>query len=457
MFDATGTFSPFGNGPILQELPEQVKSISEEPDGDSRSLLRTEHLVEIQQRLVDRPDLVQEAMVAWTLVTCPWVDSTRGIARWSGCHKETVQNLAAPEGQVSSGGFLYTVTRGHASVNEEEREDMVLRFSSARGYVASVALGLVTAVSDQSVTQGYRSTSAQYSLNYSSFLPYGQDRTCPVLAVVGKDEGPEEGNGRKSTGIGESLMGGAESLALLDQKHPILRALDPSLDLWLDNNPTGYSLGRHAWRLAVLLGMRDTTLTLAELRELTGLEEQAVRRLLARWRKVPLLFLLEEKRGRTKTVTLNFASALLPDGDFYETCALDHTRRNERAMRDLDERTRSARRSTPSGLLAWRLCAANPHREVPELGPDADPQWAALVEQGDEVSLYDYLVSREQSAPASPAALEGSLPPAVVEVAPQVHRSAARPCEAPYSAPGVPVPDAVALAAMKKRIAAYSR
>jgi hypothetical protein len=387
------------------------------------------------------PKSLPEATIAWALETHDFLSGTRGISRWADLHKETVQQIAGPTGGTSEFKFLYTATRGRSSVIEEEREDMVLRFNSLAGR-SWTPLG----------PSGYRSFAAQYLSKY--FIPSGS-WTLRIL----EDGEPQRGNGRKTTGIGESPLDNAERLEeqlLLAQEKissltdwgmvrgdswTLLTILDPANDSWTDEQ-----YGKHAWRLAVLFAGQDVVLTQKDVMALTGLAESPVRRLLKKWKEAYLV--TEEKVGRSKHFFFGFYSVLNPNGRMYDGHLGDKTKLYAAMARDQKERATAARRGTPEGAIAWK--AANPRTRqafLDELPEDAAQEWRELVEQGDELAMYEYLIEQAKEAgpvPDSPAAL--------VQMAPQ--KPVAAPVVAvPRQREHEPVPvDPEVLAAMRARI-----
>ncbi|MFD8472022.1 hypothetical protein ACFV2E_08195 [Streptomyces globisporus] len=377
---------------------------SSESDSSSRAVSGA-HLNEIRQRLLVEPKSLPEAYVSWALEVHSFLSGTRGIARWTQSHKETVQEMAAKEGGVSKRGFLYTARRGSSSVSEDEREDMVLRFNSLTGRSWS-PLGAT----------GYRSFAAQYLSKFS--IPSGA-WTWRIL-----EEGKiQRGNGRETTGIGEGL---GESLALAHEEFEkltswgspwssswtLLTILDTANDLWAEEN-----LGKHAWRLAILFGAQNIAVTQADLMALTGLADRPVRRLLGRWKANPLGLVMEEKVGRSKYYVLAFHSVLHPDGSMYSGHLGDKTRLYAAMGRDQKERATAARRGTPEGAIAWK--AANPRTRQTFLDdlPEATAQeWRELVERGDELEIHAYLVEQAKEAGAVPSTPETCVVMTAVQV-----------------------------------------
>ncbi|MEU1454395.1 hypothetical protein [Streptomyces avermitilis] len=358
------------------------------------------HLNEIRQRLLMEPKSLNEACVAWALQIHSFLSGTRGIARWTHSHKETVQTMAAREGGVSDFKFLYTARRGTSSTDPEAREDMVLRFNSLAG-MSWTPLG----------PSGYRSFAAQY-LSKNSIPPGAW--TERIL----EEKDPQRVNGRETTGIADELVNDLVNAHEDFEKltgwgsprswfHTLLTILDPANDVWAEEGDL--ALGKHAWRLAVLFGVRDIFVTQADLMALTGLAERPVRRLLDRWKDGSVGLAVEEKVGRKKVYTLCFGSVLRPGGMLY--CGhLGHRTRLHAAMaRDAKERATAARRGTPEGAIAWK--AANPRTRrafLDGLPEDADLVWRRLVERGDEVEMYDHLVAQAKGAgpvPSTPAVL----------------------------------------------------
>ncbi|MEU6651305.1 hypothetical protein ABZ904_18130 [Streptomyces sp. NPDC046900] len=362
------------------------------------------HLNEIRQRLLVDPKSLNEAHVAWALEVHPFLSGTRGIARWTHQHKETVQEMAAKEGGVSRHQLLYTARRGTSSISSEEREDMVLRFNSLAGR-SWTPLGAT----------GYRSFAAQYLSKTN--IPSG-----PWTERILEDKNPQRGNGRETTGIADELVNDLvnahEDFEKLTDwgsprswSHTLMTILDPSNDVWAEEGND--ALGKHAWRLAVLFGVRDIFVTQTDLMALTGLAERPVRRLLDRWKKGSMRLAVEAKVGRTKVYTLLFHSVLDPDGMMFCGHLGDKTKLNAAMAKDAKERATAARRGTPEGAIAWK--AANPRTRqafLDDLPRDADQVWRELVERGDEMEMYEHLVAQAKEAGSVP-----STPEALVEKA----------------------------------------
>lgn len=364
-------------------------------DSSSRTVSGA-HLNEIRDRLLLEPRARREAVIAWATETHSFLSGTRGIARWTDQHKETVQGIAGPTGALSRFRFLYTSTRGSSSVTEEEREDMRLRFNSLTGRSWS-PLG----------PSGYRQYSAQY------FTKTPMPSTPWTLSVL--EEGKiQRGNGRILAGIGEGLMEdlvvASEEIGELtdwgsagSQTHRLLTLLDPANDCWTEER-----CGKAAWHLAVLFACQDILVTSKDLQTLLGVKERQVRNLLAQWTKEYLV--IEEKVGRVKVYTLSFFSVFSPEGRMYDGHLGDKTKLYRAMGRDQRERDTAARRGTPEGIIAWR--AANPRTRqafLDDLPEDADQVWRELVERGDEMELYDQLVTQAKEAgpvPSTPAPLD---------------------------------------------------
>lgn len=388
----------------LQEFPGAEVSKPKRRYGQGSEKVNGAHLNEIRQRLLADPAALNEAVIAWSVeIHGSFLSGTRGIARWTGTHKETVQDLAGPEGGISEHEFLYTATRGRSSVIPEEREDMVLRFNSLAGRSWSWE------------SDGYRQFAAQ---SFSrTLIP-----SSPWSEMILRDGKVQRENGRETAGIGEQLLEdlvGAEEFvsrvkewgATRSWSHDLLNVTDPADDLWAEDGKTYGGLGRHAWRLAVLFALQDIQVTSMDLQALTGLKERGVRDLLAKWKESPLGFVVEEKVGRTKVFSLLFRSTLHPDGNLYSGVSGNKTRMLRAQALDARERETAARRGTGPGWIAWKLSRKNLKRDqhladMP-LGPDPDPAWVALVEEGDELRMHEYLVEQEAGihVPASPEAL----------------------------------------------------
>ncbi|WP_326755120.1 hypothetical protein OH738_10675 [Streptomyces hirsutus] len=391
------------------------------------------HLNEIRERLLLEPRALNEATIAWALEIHPFLSATRGIARWTGAHKETVQQIAGPTGGTSDFKFLYTASRGRSSVIEEEREDMQLRFNSLAGR-SWTPLG----------PSGYR----HYAAQYLSEVPIPSGAWAERIL---EEKDSQRSNGREIAGIREELVNDLVKTSEefeklegwdLDWSRTLLRILDPADDQWAEEGD--YAWGKQAWRLAVLFGARDIFVTAKDLEALLGLKERQVRNLLNRWTE-GLALAVEEKVGRTKIYTLMFHSILHPDGMAY----LGYTGRKNRMFaamqRDTKERATAARRGTPEGAIAWK--AANPRTRqafLDDLPEDADPVWRELVERGGELEMHDHLVAQAKEAGPVP-----STPEVLVEEA------AVQPAQESMEAPK-PI-DPEVLAAMRYRISAQER
>lgn len=359
------------------------------------------HLVEIAQRMAFESQALTEAVISWQLVTRPYLDGSRGIARWSGLSDKTVRETAGADGGLSPFKFIWTRTRGRAYATVEEREEMQLRFhSNARA--------------------DYRSTSPK---NLQALGPLGG-----ALALGEGEEKILEGNAVVSARIGqraqEVLVNAMKTLATLTElttltePGQILAMLDPGLDIWAeveDGNAVKTAvipLGRRAWSLAVLCGLEDVVLSVSDIEELTGLSKRGVQALLKRMTEANCLLVRKIRQGRSIEYAINWASCFRQSGDYWDDC-FDWTNiRRARASKDAVVQATSARRGTPAGYLAYRLSTANPRRaeylEVSPLPEDAGQAWRALVEAGDELALYEHLRAQEAEAgpvPSTPAVL----------------------------------------------------
>ncbi|MFI0939168.1 hypothetical protein [Streptomyces sp. NPDC021020] len=386
------------------------------PERPAADAINGAHLNEIRQRLLLEPAALNEARVAWATEIHPFLTGARGIARWTHQHKETVQELAGPDGGLSRHKFLYTATRGRSSVIEEEREDMNLRFNSLAGRSWSWS------------PDRYRSFAAQ-SLSKIS-IP-----SSPLVRKIMEEGKAQRGNGRETTGVGEDL---AEALILAEEEFErvkewgtsgswsrnLMTALDPAADTWAEDASVE-GLGKHAWRLAVLFGVQDIIITQRDLMALTGLAERPVRRLLERWKASPQSWIFELKVGRAKVYVLAFFQLLDPSGML--NCG--HWTRKDKLYaaqaRDAKERATAARRGTPEGAIAWKACGPRTRQAfLDELPQDADPRWRELVEAGDERACHTYLVEQAQDAGSVPSTPEALGDPVEVEPAEGIGLSA---------------------------------
>ncbi|MGW0136263.1 hypothetical protein [Streptomyces sp. NPDC003299] len=350
-------------------------------------------------RSVGRSEVLLELALAWTVTTRSYVSGTRGLARWAGMGDQAVRQTVAQDGQVSQYGFIWTKTRGTSSAFVEEREDMEIRYRSNSG-------------------GRHRSTSPK-----ALQAPMGDG----PLGALALEEGMKkilEGNAVTTAAISEStqevLVRGMETLSGLDTmkgmtvKADILRALDPSLDVWAEVHGDGpdFALGRRAWHLAVLCGLEDVTLSSRDIAELLGVAQKTVRDLLARMAKVNCLLVQKVRQGRSFAYEIRWAQVFRPDGEYWDDRVSSHQVRDSRAERDRKVQEVSARRGTPAGYLAYRLSTASPKRDEyladNPLPADADGAWRALVEVGDELALYEHLRAQEAEAgpvPSTPEAL----------------------------------------------------
>jgi hypothetical protein len=369
---------------------------------DSEREINSAHLVELARRSVGRSEVSCEMAIAWTVITRPYICGTRGLARWSGNTSRTVREITGPNGGTSAAGYLWTGTRGVSSPLAEDRESMQVRYSDTR-------------------TQG-RSTSLKLS-NPSN----------PSLSLLDKKEGKinfSTGNAPLSAPIGEraqeALDQGMKTLSTLDELNRthdrgyVLTALDPGLDLWTEiegekpKNAAVRSLGRRAWVLAVLCGLEDVVLSTDDVAALLGLSKRGAQDLLARMRGINPFLVGKIREGRSIVYEIRWASTFRKSGDGWETCWTDDLIRKARQARDMKVQATSARRGTPAGYTAYLHSTANAKRDeylaANPLPADADPVWAALVEEGDELKLHEHLLAAKEAeagaAPDSPEALD---------------------------------------------------
>ncbi|MET7347436.1 hypothetical protein [Streptomyces mirabilis] len=355
-------------------------------------------------RSVGRSEVLIELALGWTVTTRPYISGTRGLARWALTTDKVVRGTVGQNGSTSEYGFLWTKTRGVASPTAEEREQMVIRYSSNTRTLN-------------------RSTSLKY---FSPSL--GQD-ALGALGDLALKEGEEKGsksNAVKSARIGEraqeALVKGLETLSELDEistmgKGQTLLMLDPGLDIWAEVQGDEHQvavppLGRRVWHLAVLTGLNDVTLSVSDIEGLLGLSKRGVQVLLARMEKANLLLVRKVRQGRTFLYEIRFASVLRAGGDDWDNCYDRATIRKARAAKDRVIQETSARRGTGAGYIAYLHSTANPKRseylEANPLPEDADGAWKALVEAGDEMALFEHLRAQEAEAgpvPSTPEAL----------------------------------------------------
>ncbi|MFE4991397.1 hypothetical protein ACFRH4_08605 [Streptomyces mirabilis] len=396
-------------------------------------------------RTAGRSEVLTEKALAWTAISRPYISGTRGFARWSALTIRSVREITGPTGGLSEFKFLWTTTRGTSSAVAEERDSMELRYSS------------------NTRTQG-RSTSCK------DFKPsLGQDALGPLalkekeVEKLIKDNAPL--SARISPRAKEVLVKGLMTLSELDEistmgKGRTLLMLDPGLDLWAEVEESNEvqtavkPLGRRAWSLAVLCGLEDVTLSVADVEALTGLSKRGAQALLKRMAEALPTLVWKVRQGRTISYEIKWASCFLSDGDYWDTCYTDDGIRKARASRDHAVQVTSARRGTPAGYIAYLHSTANPKRSeylaAHALPPDADGAWRALVEAGDELALYEHLKAQEAEAGPVP-----STPEALVEEAkgstsgtPLLGQPAQESLEAPQRI------DPEVLAAMRARICA---
>ncbi|WP_328981744.1 hypothetical protein OG258_19820 [Streptomyces mirabilis] len=396
-------------------------------------------------RSVGRSEVSIELALSWTTETRPYVSATRGLGRWAGMHDQAVREAVAQDGQVSQYGFIWTRTRGRSSATVEEREDMEIRFRS-------------------NTRTGHRSTSPK---NLST--PLGQG----ALGDLALKEGGKElleGNAVTSARIGERaqevLAKGMETLSKLTELNratgygQILTMLDPGLDLWAEihgetpKNVAVEPLGRRAWHLALLCGLEDAVLSVADIEALLGLSKRGAQALLARMAKANPLLVEKVRQGRNFAYEIRWAQCYRRDGDWYvDACDRDEIRR-ARAAKDRVIQETSARRGTGAGYIAYLHGTANPKRAeylaAHPLPEDADGAWRALVEAGDELELYAYLKAQEAEAgpvPSTPKVLVEEAKGSAIST-PLLGQPAQESLEAPKRI------DPEVLAAMRARICA---
>ncbi|MCX4608701.1 hypothetical protein [Streptomyces mirabilis] len=367
---------------------------------ESSERIESAHLVEIAQRMVQETRATNEGVIAWQLVTHPFLSGTRGIARWSDMHKETVQHIVGPEGRLSAFKFLWTRTRGTSSPLADERDSLVIRFHSNTRTVPP-------------------STPPE---NLQAPGPLGD------LALEG-EESSWWSNGRNGARISEGAQGasveGMKTLRTLTtnkgmgQAARTLRALDASLDVWSESRgpeAPEFALGRQAWKLAVLSGLRDVVLTVADIEVLCGLSKRGAQDLLARMTKALPGLVQKVRQGRSFVYEVAWAQVFdQAMGELYDDRVGRHEVRDRRAVQDKAEQVTAARRGTGAGFIAYRFSMANPKQDeylaANPLAEDADPVWRELVERGDELALYEYLRAQEDEAGAVPATVEELVTP----------------------------------------------
>ncbi|MFE9865894.1 hypothetical protein ACFYPZ_24670 [Streptomyces sp. NPDC005506] len=365
-------------------------------------------LVEMAIRSVGRSEVLTELPLAFTAITRSYVSGTRGLARWSGLGDHAVRETVGPEGGLSEFKFLWTMTRGTASPTVEDRDSMEIRYQS-------------------NTRTRHRSTSSK---DFPSLLGQGGLEGLGALLALGGRKELVEGNAVTSAPIGERaqqvLAKGLKTLSTLDaggsttESGRILAMLDPGLDLWAEihgEKPRDVAmdpLGRRAWHLAVLCGLEDVTLSVADVEELTGLSKRGAQALLARMTAANSLLVQKVRQGRTIAYEILWASNYRQNGGYWDNaCGRDRIRK-ARAARDRVIQEVSARRGTGAGYIAYLHSTANPKRDeylaANPLPADADGVWVALVEAGDELALYGHLRAQEAEAgpvPNTPGVLVG--------------------------------------------------
>ncbi|MEV1096456.1 hypothetical protein AB0I87_13425 [Streptomyces sp. NPDC049952] len=394
------------------------------------------HLIEMATRSVGRSEALMELALAWTVTTRPYISGTRGLARWAGLTTRMVRETVAQDREVSQFGLIWTRTRGAASPTAEEREQMEIRFRS------------------NTRTQG-RSTSPNYLQAPGA-----------ALGDLALKEGLEklmEGNAPLSARISEraqeALVNGMKTLSRLTELDrttemgQVLTALDPGLDIWAevdDDNAVKTAvvpLGRRAWHLAVLCGLEDVVLSVADIEVLTGLSKRGAQALLKRMTEANPALVGKVRQGRSIAYEIRWASNCRVTGDWYEDSSLRDEIRKARAAKDRAVQEASARRGTPAGWIAYKLSSASPKRDeylaANPLPEDADGAWRALVEAGDELAMYAHLKAQEAEAGPVP-----STPAVLVEKAPE-----RQPAQGSLES-AVPSPEL--LAEMRRRIVAES-
>ncbi|WP_327131988.1 hypothetical protein OG311_13435 [Streptomyces sp. NBC_01343] len=395
-------------------------------------------------RSVGHSEALVELALAWTVATRPYVSGTRGLGRWAGLTSRMVRETVGPEGGYSEFKLLWTRTRGASSSMVEEREQMEIRFHA------------------NTRTQGRSTSPKDLPARLSPLGDQGD------LVLKKELEKMREGNAPLSARIPERaqeiLVNGMKTLSRLtklsrtDELGQILTALDPGLDLWAEtetDRPARVALeplGRRAWHLAVLCGLEDVVLSVADIEALTGLSKRGAQALLKRMDAANPLLIVKVRQGRLIAYGIRWASNYRMAGDWYEDASLRDEIRKARATRDREVQAASARRGTPAGYLAYRLSTASPKRdaylEANPLPADADPAWRDLVEAGDEMAMYDHLKSQEAEAgsvPSTPKVLVAQ----VVE-ADKVRRPARESLVAEVVTPEL-------LVEMRKRVIAGSR
>jgi hypothetical protein len=375
---------------------------------ESSEKINSAHLVEMALRSVGRSEVLAELLLAFQVTCRPYLCGTRGLARWTGMWDHAVREAVGPDGGLSSSKLLWTRTRGASSPVAEEREDMEIRFHS-----------------NTRIT--HRSTSPKFS-------------TSPDLELSKKEkkEGSWWGNAVMSARIGEgaqqALDQGVKTLTLLDSVKGMsweartLRALSPALDVWSEvrgPDAPDFALGRRAWHLALLCGLRDVTLSVADVQDLTGLTKRGSQDVLARMTQAIPMLVRKIRQGRSFVYEIAWTQVFDETGEYWDD-RVGRTRvLARRTEQDRKVQETSARRGTAAGFLAYRLSSANPKRDeylaANPLPEDADPVWVALIEEGDELRLGEYLLAKEVEAgpvPPSPEALSAPVEAQPAEAAP---------------------------------------
>lgn len=276
-----------------------------------------------------------------------------------------------------------------------------------------------------------------------------------------------EGNAPLSARISERaqevLVNGMKTLSRLtelsrtNELGQILTALDPGLDIWAEterDRPAKVALeplGRRAWHLAVLCGLEDVVLSVADIEVLTGLSKRGAQVLLKRMTEANPALVAKVRQGRSIAYEIRWASNYRVTGDWYEDVSLRDEIRKARAARDREVQATSARRGTPAGYLAYRLSTASPKRDeylaANPLPADADAAWRALVEEGDELKLYEHLRGQEAEAGPVPSTPETCVVMTAIQV------SVKRPAQESLETAAV---SKEMLSEMRKRVIAWS-
>jgi hypothetical protein len=366
---------------------------------------------------VGRPEVLIEEALTWTVISRPYISATRGLARWTGTTDKVVREITGPTGGSSASGFLWTRTRGVSSAISEERESMSVGYSDSRTQNRSTPFKEL-----QSLPSGGQEALALVEKKVGEMI-----KSNAVLSARISERA------QKVLVEGMKVLASATEIRTTTPEGRILAALDPGLDVWAEyeGEKPSYvaypSIGRRAWSLAVMCGLRDVVLSMEDIAALTGLSKRGAQALVKRMGSSYLPLVWKIREGRSVLYAIKWHSCLNADGDDFDHAVLRDEIRKKRASKDMTVQQTSARRGTGPGYLAFLHSMANAKREQyladRPLPVNASEEFKALVAEGDEMKLWEYFKTQEEgvSVPASPAALEAPLPAPQAEVVRQPH------------------------------------